>query len=209
MEYIDKVIKKSNLDLNDSISIYGTWGAQQNPNTFEVFFNFIKEIKPSRILEIGTSIGGLTQFLNHTINSLNIDCNILTFDINELSWYDNMRSEGIDVKIQNIFSNNYSKVEEFVIEYIRGEGITIVLCDGGNKIGEFNLLSNFLKSGDFILAHDYAKNYETFNTEIKNKIWNWCEIMDTDINEAVNRNNLVNYNQETFNKIVWVCKRKN
>lgn len=208
MEYIDNVVKKSNLEHNDSISTYGNWGAQQNPNTFEVFFNFIKEVKPKRILEIGTSIGGLTQFLNYTAKSLEIDCKILSFDINELGWYNDMRADGIDVRIENIFSSNYSKIQNYVIDFIKDDGVTIVLCDGGNKIGEFNILSDFLKPGDFILAHDYAINKEFFEKEIKNKIWNWCEIVETDISDASLRNNLINYNQEIFNKVVWVCKQK-
>ena len=65
MEYEDKVYKKSNLEHNDSISTYDCWGAQQNPNAFEVFYNFLNEIKPLRILEIGTSLGGFTSFLNY------------------------------------------------------------------------------------------------------------------------------------------------
>jgi len=50
MEYEDKVFKKSSLEHNDSISTYNGWGAQQNPNAFEVFYNFLNEVKPSRIL---------------------------------------------------------------------------------------------------------------------------------------------------------------
>ena len=40
MEYVNKIFKESNLEHNDSISNYNGWGAQQNPNTFEVFHNF-------------------------------------------------------------------------------------------------------------------------------------------------------------------------
>ena len=43
MEYEDKIYKKSSLEYNDSISTYNGWGAQQNPNTFEVFYNFLNE----------------------------------------------------------------------------------------------------------------------------------------------------------------------
>ena len=64
MEYEDKVYKKSNLEHNDSISTYDGWGAQQNPNAFEVFYNFLNEIKPLRILEI--------VIYYHTISTLKI-----------------------------------------------------------------------------------------------------------------------------------------
>ena len=87
MEYEDKVYKKSNLEHNDSISTYDGWGAQQNPNAFEVFYNFLNEIKPLRILEIGTSLGGFTSFLNYATKRLNIPCNILSYDIHFKDWY--------------------------------------------------------------------------------------------------------------------------
>lgn len=208
MKYIDNVVKKSNLEHNDSISVYGNWGAQQNPNTFETFFYFLEEIKPVRILEIGTSIGGLTSFLNHTVKLLDINCKIISYDIVELNWYNDMRSEGIDVRIENIFSNDYKELKSEVIDFIKQEGRTLILCDGGNKIGEFNILSDVMKVDDIIMAHDYSSNKEIFETKIKNKIWNWCEIVDEDIKDAVVRNNLIPYKQEIFDNIVWVCKIK-
>jgi hypothetical protein len=115
---------------------------------------------------------------------------------------------GIDVRIENIFSENYTKLNNEVIEFVKSDGITIVLCDGGWKIGEFNLISNYLKNGDFILAHDYAENKEKFELDVKNKIWNWHEIQESDIIDACERNNLKDYQREIFESVVWICKTK-
>jgi hypothetical protein len=208
MEYEDKVNKKSNLEQNDSISTYDGWGAQQNPNVFETFHYFLNEIKPKRILEIGTSIGGFTSFLNYTVKKLSIDCYVLSYDINQFDWYKDMISEGIDVRVENVFNSDYTEVKQEVIDFIQKEGTTLILCDGGSKIREFNLLSNFMNEGDFIMAHDYAKDKETFDSDVYMKLWNWYEISDKDIQEACDRNNLVTYNKETFDKVVWVCKKK-
>jgi hypothetical protein len=208
MEYEDKVYKKSSLEHNDSISTYDGWGAQQNPYVFETFHHFLKNIKPKRILEIGTSIGGLTSFLNYTCKKLLIDCHILSYDINEHSWYKDMINDGIDVRVENVFNNDYSEVNQPVIDFIQQGGTTLILCDGGSKIHEFNLLSNFMKSGDFIMAHDYSQDKETFDRDVYKKLWNWFEISDRDIEDACVRNNLKSYDKETFDKVVWVCKVK-
>ena len=208
MEYEDKVYKKSNLEHNDSISTYDGWGAQQNPNVFETFHYFINEIKPSRILEIGTSIGGFTSFLNYTCKKMSLDCHILSYDINEHGWYKDMISEGIDVRVENVFNNEYTEVKQEVIDFIQQDGVTLILCDGGSKIHEFNLLSNYMKTNDFIMAHDYSQDKETFDRDVYNKLWNWFEISDSDIEDACLRNNLTTYNKETFDKVVWVCKIK-
>ena len=83
MEFEDKVYKKCNLEHNDSISTYNGWAAQQNYKAFEVFHDFIQNVKPKRILEIGTSIGGFTQFLKYTCDNLELDTHIISLDIHE------------------------------------------------------------------------------------------------------------------------------
>jgi hypothetical protein len=208
MIYENKITKKCNLEYNDSISTYEGWGAQQNYNAFEVFHNFINDVKPKRILEIGTSIGGFTSFLKYTCKYLNLECDVLTYDISEKSWYKDLINMGIDVRIENVFSEDYTKLNSEVIDFVKSDGITIVLCDGGWKIGEFNLISNYIKSGDFILAHDYAENKEKFEANIKDKIWNWHEIQESDIIGACERNNLKDYQRDTFESVAWICKTK-
>jgi len=209
MNFKNEITKKCNLDANDSISTYRGWGAQQNHNAFEVFHNFIKETKPARILEIGTSIGGFTQFLKHSLNELNLNSKILSLDIHRLNWYDEIINMGVDIRIENIFLDNFKDIPQEYKDFINEEGVTVILCDGGDKIREFNLLSNFMKKGDYILAHDYAYDKELFEKEINKKVWNWHEISEADIKEACERNNLTDFNRETFQSVVWVCKTKN
>lgn len=208
MIFKDKIEKKCDLENNDSISTYENWGAQQNYKAFETFYYFIKEIKPKRILEIGTSIGGFASFLNHTCKELNIDCHLMTLDINEFPWYTEMIENGVDIRIENVFSENYDSVSQYIIDFIQSDGTTIVLCDGGNKKLEFNLLSNYLKENDFILGHDYAFDLKYFEQNIDKKIWNWCELTESDIEIPCQRNKLIDYRRDLFQNIVWVCKMK-
>jgi hypothetical protein len=207
--YENKITKYSNLEENDSLSIYDSeWAAQQNHNAFETFYNFLDKIKPKRILEIGTALGGFTSFLNYTCKKLEIDCNILSYDIYDRDQYELMRQSGIDIKVEDIFLENYTKIKSEIPDFIESAGSTLVLCDGGDKIREFNLLSNFLKPGDFIMAHDYAENHEVFKEKINLSIWNWHEISEADIESACTRNNLVTYDEDIFSKVAWICKKK-
>jgi uncharacterized UPF0146 family protein len=208
MNIQEQITKFTNLSENDSLSAFQGHTAQQSHFAYEVFYNFIKEIKPKRILEIGTALGGFTEFLFIIINELGLDTQILSYDISERPWYSQMIDKGINIKVENIFSPNWDSVNPEVEEYIKGDGITIVLCDGGWKIGEFKLLSTYLKNDDFILAHDYAENKVTFEEKIQNKIWNWHEIQDSDISESCIKNNLELYNKETFEGAAWTCRIK-
>jgi hypothetical protein len=113
---------------------------------------------------------------------------------------------------ENLFGSNYTKLveeeKEKLINFIRKPGVTIVLCDGGSKKNEFNLLSEFLKEGDIIMAHDYAPSLEFSMEKMQNKIWNWHEILDADIEESCKKFNLTPFLQEEFLNVAWVCRQK-
>jgi hypothetical protein len=209
MIYLDRITKKSDLENNDSLTMYDNkWGAQQNYKAFETFFYFLKEVRPSKILEVGTSQGGFTYFLKKSCEELNLNCDIISLDINEFPWYKELIDIGVDLRIENVFNDDYTEVKDDIKDFIMSDGTTIVLCDGGNKKNEFNLLSKFLKEGDFILAHDYSVDYNFFIENINKKIWNWFEIEEKDIIDACYNNGLVDYRRDLFQEIVWVCKMK-
>jgi hypothetical protein len=190
---------------------YKKYTAQQQKDVLIVFKKFLEDIKPSRILEIGTAGGGFTMFLRDTLNEINLKSSpIKSFEINPSPLYEEIRSNDVEINIVNIFDDSYSKLEkpELIEDFIKSEGTTLVLCDGGCKICEFNLLAPLIKSGDFIMAHDYVNNKENFENNFFGKIWNWCEIDEKSIEEVSIKENLVFYNQDNFEKVVWVCKQK-
>jgi predicted O-methyltransferase YrrM len=208
MIFENKVTRKSNLIENDSLSAYNGWAAQQNDGVYEVMYNFIKEVKPKQILEIGTALGGFTKFIAFACKNLNLDTKIISVDIHHKDWYQEIRDMGVELNIENIFSEDYTQVNQKYVDFIKQDGTTIVFCDGGDKVKEFNVLSDFLKVGDLILAHDFAIDRDYFNEHIYQKIWNWLEITESDIKNACERNNLVDFQKEVFHNVVWCSKQK-
>jgi hypothetical protein len=206
MNIQENITKFTDLTKNDSLSAFRGHTAQQSHNAYQVFYDFISEVKPVRILEIGTALGGFTEFLKIITDELNLNTKILSYDISERPWYNQMIEKGIDVRVENIFNEDWTGVKQDVVDFVQQDGLTIVLCDGGWKIGEFKIFSKLIK--DFILAHDYSFSKEIYELEIKDKIWNWCEITESDIQESVIENNLKSYNQDKFSQSVWVCKIK-
>jgi len=176
----------------------------QNNLTVPVFDEFLSRINVDRIVEIGTGCGIFTVFLGMYCHYNNKK--LITFDVKDQvndktqRLFDALK---IDYRIKDIFEN----VSEIGGE-ISKEGTAVVLCDNGNKVKEFNIFSKFLKTGDFILAHDYSKSLEYFNAEIKGKYWNWMEIDDKRIQEVCEQESLKDFMSEEFQKCVWVCKRK-
>jgi len=205
MNIQEEITRFTDLEANDSLSAFRGHTAQQNHGAFKVFYDFIKDVKPKRILEIGTSLGGFTTFLKIVCDDLDLDTNIRSYDINRHSWYDDIIKLGVDIRVENIFNEGFKDFSEEVKEYIREDGTTIVLCDGGWKIGEFNVISKYIKNNDFILTHDYAENKEVFETKILNKIWNWHEIQKSDIQNSIDTNNLIEFLPEIFSNVAWGC----
>jgi len=182
---------------------------QHNDITLQ-FEKLILEIKPKRILEIGTSSGGLTLLLRDLLDNNGFEnTELRTYDINDPQ-YLYQHNKNIDIRVKNIFNHQYDELmeKEEIIDFITQDGPTIVLCDGGSKINEFNILSHHIKKGDVIMAHDYSKDHEYFEQNIKNKIWNWCEITESHIQGSLQINNLVPYMEDEFASVVWVCKIK-
>jgi len=179
----------------------------------EKFLKLLTELKPVKIIEIGTSSGGLTLLLRDILDGNGLEkTRLISYDVNEPSHLRHYVNKGskIELRIENIFNNQYDKLEngQEVIDIITSKGTTLILCDGGSKKNEFRLLSDYLKVGDVIMAHDYSPNETYFQEHINNKVWNWLEIQDNDINESCEKNNLLPYMEDDFRQVVWVCKIK-
>jgi len=162
----------------------------------------IENTAPKTIIELGTYRGGFSFLLKdtfaesviHTFDpSPDCDLNSLSKDANVITHQEDIFEENTTQKIKNL---------------INQEGLTILFVDNGDKPREFNLFSGFLKNGDIILAHDYAPDGDYFNNNMVDKIWNWIEIQDSNINDACIINNLENYMKEEFLSVAWVCKKK-
>jgi hypothetical protein len=190
---------------------YKGYTVQQHDNFYPIIKQFLTDVKPSRILEIGTAGGGFILAVRDILNEIGLsNVPIKTFDVIEGSQYDSLRKLNIEINIENIFDHPYKNIikPDKIVPYIQEEGITVVFCDGGHKIGEFNSISPHIKKGDFILAHDYVDTWENYQKNFKDKIWNWCEIEEKYIHDISVSENLEFYNKEEFDKIVWVCKIK-
>jgi hypothetical protein len=192
---------------------YGYLFMSQHSDAPEIFQKFLIDLQPQRILEIGTFHGGLTLLLRDILDNIGLNNTMIkTYDINNQEFLKPLvQDRNVKVETKNIFNDSYTdfvnKKEEIEISsFIKQPGVSLVMCDGGCKRCEYNLLAKFLKKNDVIMAHDYAPNQEYFQEHIKDKVWNWLEISDTDINNTNIKYNLVPYLQDIMQSVAW-CSR--
>lgn len=190
---------------------YGYLFMSQHRDTPRVFKEFLSQVKPSRILEIGTFHGGLTLCLRDIMDELELKNNpIRTYDINDQEFLKPLvKDRNVDVRTKNLFdygNNTFidNEAQNEIESFIQQDGVTLVLCDGGCKKCEYNTIAPLLKTGDIIMAHDYAPDIEYFEEHMKDKIWNWMEIQDSDISEV----KLTPYMQDMLINIAWLCRSK-
>jgi hypothetical protein len=185
--------------------VYLDCRAQQNPKAFSVFRDFFAANSDFKlVVEIGTSSGGLSLLLKDLCDG--IGAKFVTYEINEglrdeLSQRFGFVSRNIDMRVCDIFQPENIRA---LVSAIQEPGRVLLLCDGGNKVREFNLFAPYLKPQDVIMAHDYAPNGDVFHAEYVDKIWNWHEIDDASTAEVTVAANLENF-YPAFPQVAWLC----
>lgn len=189
----------------------------QNEHARDAFKQLLQEHRPSKLLEIGTFHGGLTLLLRDILDEVGLEeTQIKTYDTADQKFLkprvENLNLS-IDVQTKNLFSYSYLEwknedTKKEIADFINTGSPTMVLCDGGCKRCEFNLIAPLLRNGDAILAHDYAPNPEIFEENIKGKIWDWMEIQDKNIASVTESCGLKPYHQEMMQNAAWLCRIK-
>jgi cephalosporin hydroxylase len=187
----------------------------QHPSIGDVFRSFFNNNNPCRILEIGTMHGGLTLMIKDILDDIGLSSTtIRTYDIENQEFLKPLVIDtNVEVITENLFDHYYRRFRDEqtknkITQYIQQEGLTIVLCDGGCKKCEYNILAPLLKKGDIIMAHDYAPDKNFFEQHMKDKIWDWMEIEDKNIKDISEQYGLVPYNQEEMLSVAWNCRKK-
>jgi tetratricopeptide (TPR) repeat protein len=158
---------------------------RQPPAVVECFAAFARQENPATIIEIGTYNGGLTRLLANTFPA----AKIYTFDILD-------KPAGLPDRVVFRPGNIFEAIPH-VARLIRSPGQTLVLCDGGNKVEEFNTFAPYLKTNDCIMGHDCLTPG-----------WRWVEITEEAIEGAVERNGLAANLQDVMGRAAWLSYKK-
>lgn len=205
----DEILSKVSYDPNTFFKkgwiAYEGRTCMQHPLAFSALYDLIKDHTPTTIVEIGTFSGGLTKFLLDTVSDLNLTTQVISYDVHGRHGNDQLKEYGADIRVKNVFDSKTPELLEEVKNDIQSPGMTLVLCDGGNKPVEFNTLSRFLQAGDIIMAHDYSVTRDYYEQHVRNKIWNFCESTLEELKPGIDSNNLKPHREELFQNCVWAC----
>lgn len=152
--------------------------AQQHPGAFDALGEFFCRYIPARIVEIGTAAGGLTMMLADLVTN----AKIRTYDVRPCRNSAALRRMGIDLRVADS-----RQIADDLGSFAGQPGRTVIVCDGGNKPAEVKMAAELAKSGDIILAHDYAPDRQRWLSHYRGRIWNWCEITDAHIPDRLKK----------------------
>lgn len=94
---------------------------------------------------------------------------------------------------------------ERISAVIRNGRRVLLLCDGGNKLREFDLYAPSLKPGDIIMLHDWALNEAAFESIKARNVWHGCEVMWSDMRDRCARLAIRPAFNEEFDESMWFC----
>lgn len=137
-----------------------TWrGAEmlKNPCDLWSYIDIFQELKPSIIIETGTHHGASAMFYADICNVLNIECKVITIDINP-KW-------NVDPETLNILSIKGKSTDESVVEKVKAyverassTGNVVVMLDSDhskeNVLSELNIYSQFVTEGSYVIVED-------------------------------------------------------
>jgi len=124
----------------------------QNAIAPGMWSNVILREAPARVIEIGTCKGGLSSLLSFICGE--VKAKFTTMDTRASLIYEL-------APCGQFLQWDCFQHQEEIMAWIGSPGQTILLCDGGNKMLEFNTFVRALKPGDIIAAHDCIFDDET------------------------------------------------
>lgn len=146
------------LSVHQSKKISGSYFAatriQHSYISIYVLENVLNNLKPERIVELGTGWGGITSFFavwavanNKQLLSIDRRCQLKETSYRLLSYLESNAT----FYWGNVFG---SDLLEYVKKWVNGKKC-LIYCDNGNKLKEIETYSPILPIGSIIGCHDY------------------------------------------------------
>ena len=133
----------------------------KNPCDLWSYIDIFQELKPSVIIETGTHHGASAMFYADICKALNIDCKVITIDINPKWSIDPKSLNILSIKGMSTNSSVVNEVKAYVERYANS-GNVIVLLDSDhsreNVIRELSIYSQFVTEGSYAIVEDTNVN---------------------------------------------------
>ena len=182
---------------------------QQVDGVDEPFRKLFFNTRPARVLEIGTGSGAFAVMLREVLDEVHAlrKTQLTTVDVKPRRRFHEW--ERIEAHTFDCFTNEKKQnLRKKLRDQITGEGVTLVLCDGGDKLAEFQAVAKLLKPGDIVGVHDYAESLEDFKERVKGKIWGFCGIHAGRMEDTDHAHRLTDFMAEDFRPFVWGMRRR-
>jgi cephalosporin hydroxylase len=170
--------------------------ADQTLKALDLFTEFLLNEQFELVIEIGSGRGGFTEFLYAHCSKL------ISYDIT--SERNESNNGNIDFRVADCLDE--TTVNEINKEIEKCNKV-LVLCDGGNKELEVKLFSSMLKSGSYVMCHDYCFTQESYDNFIFETLWpTQPESYYKNLESTLEKNKLSKAkNHNDFSSAFWGC----
>lgn len=142
------------------------WGGApmiKNPCDLWMIIELFQKLRPSVVIETGTHHGASASFYADILKTLNIECDVITVDINP-KWHFDPESKKIHSVVGystdlNVFST-VKNIAESILEKRPGNVIVMLDSDHSEKnvLSELDIYSKLVSVGSYIIVEDTNVN---------------------------------------------------
>jgi cephalosporin hydroxylase len=168
----------------------------QHPQAVVKLNQLLNAVRPARIVEVGCGHAGLTTLF--ALYCCTTGCELYPYDQQGGKHHALLAQLGYPVLIQDVLTNqtNIDKIKELVAK----DGRTLLVADAGKAL-EFRLYVPSFKVGDMVIMHDFSPTQETFERDIRGKVWNWHEAWYDRVADVCNDCGIIH--SPYLNDVVW------
>lgn len=159
---------------------YGLLFAGQKAAHNYAVYHLISEVLLHRrvesIIEFGTAAGALTMYLG--LWGLRLKVPVWTFE-RDVNLYRDVRGVLHDLKVHCVEADIFHPTTEAKVKEICAGRPTYLICDGGDKIREFDVYSQLVPVGSTISIHDWQHEFYENNLgavpieRFQPEVWAW------------------------------------
>lgn len=170
---------------------------QQNSLAYATWNWVLLDLRPARVVELGTGNGGFSKLIAKTCQA--IGAGFATYNLRQSAQLTKELAQLGAKAVQADLTN--PEVQYEIHQLCSQPGHTVLLCDNGDKVRELHEFSSSLKSGDLLAAHDYIAA-----PELRFRYWWWQEVIPSDVVDLLD--SFAPFHPEWFDRTAWLVLQR-
>jgi cephalosporin hydroxylase len=177
----------------------------QIPQAIRLINFLLHIVKPQKIFDFGTGLGGLSVLLSLYANIKGIHFQTYDASIHNPHIIRNLINPSC---FRQMLLNDPNTIHEITHAILQAEKAPVILLCDALKSEEFSRYAPFCKKGDFLLVHDYSRTKGGDEFKRTCQKYNWTAPQEQcyeNIKLSCEENGVIPFMHDEFEDVLWFC----